>query len=121
MLIANALDFIAACCSQIRNDTVQAWVWGEDDETFGKSVSWPIGADNVEAIASVDLQSTQLTLSISERDISGQSDGGTTEDAEVTFVALVQFEDQTVTLNGDTLPYTRQAIQDVIMQFNACV
>ena len=117
MSFFDAQDFLPAMGLYIANDVVKAWSWEKDDDQFGKRHSWSIGGEGVEAIATVDLQLAQLTLSISERDISGVEEGRDA-DPVLTFEALFQFEDQTVVKDGVALPYTSQAMADVIRQFN---
>ena len=92
-----------------------AW-GGQDDSDFGKRAQWPVGEATVmEAIATVDLGETQLQLTITERDLATSSEGG---DAQISFDALISFEEQTLTVDGDALAYTREAITETIDQFN---
>lgn len=117
MSFFSADEFLPVFGPSIRNESVQSWVWAPEDDQIGKQYSWDIGGDGVEAIATVDLQQSQLLLSISERNISDEGDPRQ-NDAVVTFLALIQFEDQSVSLDGQALPYTEQAMRDVIRQFN---
>lgn len=112
----DASEFLANFGALFENEFVRAWQWGGDDADFGKSYSWTVRAIDpelgqvVEVVASVDLQLTQLTLSISERESAA--------DAVLTFVALVQFEDRSLAVNSVETEYSALEIMAVIADFN---
>ncbi|CAE6794498.1 hypothetical protein R70006_05006 [Paraburkholderia domus] len=116
MNVTDAAQFLAEFGSRFANDDVRGWAWGGEDSDFGKRVQWPVGEATVmEAIASVDLGETQLQLTITERDLATSSEGG---DAQISFDALISFDEQTLTVDGEALAYTREAIIETIDQFN---
>lgn len=118
MPIADAKDFLQKYASAIESRAVAGWQWDADDDVFGKTVSWECGTpDLISATATVDLSATQLQLTITERDISGEGDPRDV-DSEVVFNGLVAFEDRMVTLGGVTLPYSDASIRQVITEFN---
>lgn len=119
---SDAVDFLRRFGPEFENETVRGWQWGQDDSDFGKTVSWdvqsfaPEAGQVVEASASVDLQLTQLTLSISERDMTEWRLANT--DTTLIFEALVQFEDRTLTVNGVEREYTEAEVRSTIREFN---
>lgn len=114
----DAVRFLAHFGPSFDNETVRSWVWTDEDGDFGKRESWDVATSaSLQTIASVDLGLTQLQLSITERDASGEADERV-NDAVLVFDALVSFEDRTVTLNGDSLGYTEASIREVISAFN---
>jgi hypothetical protein len=118
MNVTSAVDFLSNYLLLFTNEEVRSWVWESEDGDFGKCASWPVVADSgMECVATVDLGLTQLQLSISERDTSRESEDPSVDSA-VVFDALISFEDRTVTLNGESLGYTEDAIREVINQFN---
>jgi hypothetical protein len=118
MNVTSAIDFLSDYLLLFKNEVVRSWVWESEDSDFGKCVSWPVmDGSGMECVATVDLGLTQLQLSISERDTSRESEDPSV-DTVVVFDALISFEDRTVTLNGEPLGYTEDAIREVINQFN---
>ena len=119
---SDAKDFLARYGREFENDAIQGWVWGGEDDDFGKALSWdthpcePESGQTVQANASVDLQLTQLTLAISERDLGDKVSPHA--DAAVVFTALLQFEDRTLTVDGDEREYSESEIGAVIREFN---
>lgn len=112
-------DFLRECGARFTNEEVRGWVWGSEDDVFGKSAQWSVGEDpGVEAIATVDLQEDQLQLTITERGIATSSEDISHADAQVVFDVLVVFVEEAVTLNGERHPYTYEALVDLIRQFN---
>jgi hypothetical protein len=111
---------------------VHSWQWVDEADQFGLVHSWDVvepdiaDGHRIRANASIDLQAAQLTLSISEREQRALADefelGRTVpQDSNVTFVALVQFEDQTLTVDGVGRPFTADEIRGVIVEFNGLV
>ncbi len=116
MNVTDAAHFLEQFRALFRNEEVRGWTWDSEDSDFGKRTQWPVGeATIVEAVATVDLGETQLELTITERDLMTSSEGG---DAQVTFRVLLSFEEQTLTVDGDGLAYTYEAIAETIEQFN---
>lgn len=119
----DASSFLSAHASNFENEAVRAWRWGDDpeDNDFGKSHSWdvvpfsPEHGQTVQVNASVDLQLTQLTLSISERDM---SEGPASADTNIVFEALVQFEDRRIVVDGAEREYSTDEIRALIAEFN---
>lgn len=118
----DAKDFLRRYAAAFENETVRGWEWIGDDDDFGKSLSWdvrpydPKEGQTVQVNASIDLQLTQLTLAISERDM---TEGGSADvDTSVVFEMLVQFEDRTLTVNGVEQEYSDSAIRAAILEFN---
>lgn len=112
----DAREFLACFGATFENEVVRTWQWDGEDADFGKSHSWtvrpfaPEAGQIIEVVASVDLQLTQLTLSISEREVDA--------DAVLTFVALVQFEDGTLAVNSVERECCEQEILAAIADFN---
>jgi hypothetical protein len=93
MNVTSAIDFLSDYLLLFKNEVVRSWVWESEDSDFGKCVSWPVmDGSGMECVATVD--------------------------TVVVFDALISFEDRTVTLNGEPLGYTEDAIREVINQFN---
>lgn len=98
-------------------DELQSWVWGGEDDEFGKSLSWdlqtPAEGQPFLVNASVELQLTMLNLSISERDLSHSNN-----DTEIVFSAQIYFDEERIVLNGDALVYSSESIAIVVRAFN---
>lgn len=118
----DAKDFLERFALEFGNDAVQGWVWGGEDDDFGKAISWdvrpykPEEGQVVQANASIDLQLNQLTLAVSERDMKEGALANT--DTRMVFEALVQFEDRTLTVDGADREYSESEIRTVIREFN---
>lgn len=115
MTLGNAREFLAMFGLLFTHPVAREWVWNEGDDDFGKSVSWvitPASVDEVQAevSASIDLQLTQLQLVVSER-----SPG---DSAVVVFSVLVQFEEQSLVVNGEAGEFAEAAISEAIQEFN---
>lgn len=99
-----------------------ALAWSTDDADFGKLISWDVRAfapelgQTAQVNASVDLQLTQATLSVSVRDMEEGALANT--DTELVFVGLVQFEDKTISVNGEPREFTEASLADMIREFN---
>lgn len=123
MTPTDANDFLMGFGGEFENEVARNWRWsGQDDDDFGKMESWtvrPYDPDNgqtVEVVASIDLQLTQLQLSISERDMTNGLLSAA--DTTVVFDALIQFEDQTLTVGGEEREYSESEIRLAIQEFN---
>lgn len=118
----DAKGFLGQYAAAFENEAVRGWQWVGDDDDFGKSLSWdvrpydPAVGQTVEVNASVDLQLTQLTLAISERDMTDGNSAAT--ETSVVFEVLVQFEDRTLSVNGVEQEYSDSAIRAAILEFN---
>ncbi len=119
---SDAKDFLERFAPEFENVAVQGWKWDKEDDDFGKSLSWdirpydPESGQSIQANASVDLQLTQLMLSISEREMENSPLDNT--DTRIVFDALVQFEDRTLTVSGTEREYSESEIRAVIREFN---
>lgn len=112
--MSDAIAFLTQFGALFESTEVQQWTWGEGDDLHGKRVSWPVGdGEVVEAVASVELMATQLQLTVTERDLSNPEMG-----SDVSFDALVNFDEKIVTLNGEPMPYEAASVQQVIERFN---
>jgi hypothetical protein len=119
MEIICAAEFLQHWAGRFSNDEIRNWVWTVDDDDFGKRTSWHVGADPaVEAVASVELMVDQVQLTITERDLATSSEGVSDADATVVFDALIQFEEGSVVLDGEPLPWDEKSITSVVQQFN---
>jgi hypothetical protein len=119
MNITCAVEFLQAFGSLFGSDEVRNWVWTVDDDEAGKRTSWTVGDDPaVEAVASVDLMEGQLQLTVTERGLGTSSEDVSTSEPQVLFDALIQFDEQTVIINSEPLPYTVEAISLAIRQFS---
>jgi hypothetical protein len=117
-----AEKFLLEYAALFLQPVVSAWKWDSAaDDDFGKSHSWPVLQEGHEINAAVDLQWTQLQLSISDRDVSPPEspEQVMTCDTHVVFDALVQFEDGRIVWDGAELPLTAENIAQVIAAFNA--
>lgn len=118
MQITSASEFLGRFATLFENPQAAQWKWEADDEIFGKQISWKLGvSDAVDADACIDLTGSQLQLTITER-AAAAAEAGMGGDTAIVFDALISFDDETVTLNGRTLPYEEGAIRDVIAAFN---
>ncbi|MBN3729369.1 hypothetical protein [Burkholderia sp. Tr-20390] len=116
MNVTDAAGFLAEYGSRFTNDAVRAWCWGDDDAIFGKREAWSVGhASTVEAIASVDLSENQLQLTITERDVATSTEGS---DTHTVFDVLLDFDEQTLTVDGEALLCSHEAVLEAIEQFN---
>ncbi|KVV07461.1 hypothetical protein [Burkholderia ubonensis] len=116
MNVTDAAGFLAEYGTRFANETVRAWGWAEEDSDYGKRESWHVGhAVTVEAIATVDLSENQLQLTITERDVATSNEGG---DTQTVFDVLLDFDEQTLTVDGEVLMCTHEAVLDAIDQFN---
>ena len=105
--------------ARFSSDEIRNWVWTADDDVFGKRESWHVGADPaLEAVASVELMFDQIQLTITERDLATSSEGMSDADATVVFDAQIQFEEQSIVLDGEPLPWNEASITSVVQQFN---
>ena len=116
MNVTDAAEFLSEFRQSFANEEVRGWAWDSDDDEYGKRVSWHVGDDPaLETIASVDLGSTQLQLTITERDVATSTEG---EDARTAFDVLIDFEEGLLTVGGESLLYSAEAIREAIAQFN---
>lgn len=118
----DAGQFLARFASDFEHEVVRAWTWGGEDSDFGKALSWdvqpfaPEAGRVIQVNASVDLQLTQLMLAISERDMEQGALANT--DTQVSFDALIQFEDCALVVNGVEREYNENEIRAVLREFN---
>ncbi|ABO60234.1 hypothetical protein LA345_37045 (plasmid) [Burkholderia vietnamiensis] len=116
MNVTDAAGFLAEYGARFANEEVRAWSWSDGDDECGKRASWPVGQGaTVEAIASVDLSENQLQLTITERDVATSSEGG---DTQIVFDLLLDFEEQALTVDGEVLMCSHEAVLEAIEQFN---
>lgn len=122
-LPSDASRFLSSFAHFFENDVVREWKWdGSDDNDFGKAHSWdvvpfdPEAGQVVQANASVDLQLTQLTLSVSERQMDTGPSSNT--DTRIVFEALIQFEDCRLTVGGVEREYSEEEIRAAILEFS---
>jgi len=105
--------------AKFANEQVRSWVWSTEDEDSGKRTSWPAGADPVlETVASVELMENQVQLTITQRDIATSSEDVSHADAQLVFDALIHFEEQSISLDGEPVLFGPDSIVDVIQRFN---
>lgn len=118
MPVADAKGFLSQYASLFVHEGVPTLEWNDDDNDFGRTVSWNVGlSSSIETIATVELAQTQAQLTITERDLSGDGDPREVE-TRVIFDALLSFDEQTVSLDGVILPYNDESIRHVIAAFN---
>lgn len=113
MPATDAQSFLIDHASRFAAPDVQAWVWEEDDAIFGKRSAWQIDGEGATVTASVELMAGQLQLHVGERDLDSDD-----QSLQTVFDALVSFDDRTITMNGDALPYGDASIEQVIDRFN---
>jgi hypothetical protein len=120
MEIISATEFLQQWAARFSNDEIRNWVWSSDeDDVFGKRASWRVGEDPaMEAVASAELMLDQIQLTITERDLATSSEGMSDADATVVFDAQIQFEEQSIVLDGEPLPWGEKSIASVVQQFN---
>lgn len=119
MEITCAADFLQHWAARFSNEEIRNWVWAADDDDFGRRTSWRVGGDPaVEAVASIELVLNQVQLTITERDLATSSEGMSDADSVVVFDALIEFETQSIVLDGEPLPWTEAAVAAVVQQFN---
>ncbi|CAG9184172.1 hypothetical protein [Cupriavidus pampae] len=113
MPATDAQSFLIGHASRFVATDVQAWVWEDDDAIFGKRSAWQIDGEGTAVTASVELMAGQLQLHVGERDLHSDD-----QSLQTVFEALVSFDDRTVTMNGDALPFDDASIELVIDRFN---
>lgn len=116
MAPTSAVEFLSRFAFRFENPVVRGWAWSPEDDDFNKTEAWQKeSVDFLQTIATVDLGLTLLLLTITERPVD-DSDG---TDAHISFSAAVSFEERTILINGEPLPYDDESIASVIAQFNA--
>lgn len=110
----NARTFLTQYASLFDAAEVAGWHWEDEDDEFGKRTSWPVGAEpTLQTTAAVDLMLNQLQLHVSERDLDTDE-----QQTQTVFEALISFDDRTITINGEALPFDDTSITTVIARFN---
>ncbi|WP_208458373.1 hypothetical protein [Burkholderia vietnamiensis] len=118
MDVTCAADFLQRWASHFTSEEVRNWVWTDEDDDFGKRTSWHVAGDPaVEAVATVELMYDQLQMTVTERDLATSSEDASSADAGVLFDALISFEDRSIVVDGEPLPWREESIADAIRLF----
>jgi hypothetical protein len=118
MNVTTAGEFLCLYQTLFLHQTIREMTWTPSDDDFGRLIEWTLDRNDLAlCVATVDLQRSGCTMTVTERDLSDdaeQQGHGT----QVVATTIISFDELTLQVNSEDREYTDGAIREAIHAFN---